>query len=89
MIRFSKHAEDKFEILKKHGLDIDKDSVLNTVSEPETIDTKSRKPLIVTQSNLDESRMLRVLYRVESGVMFVITFYPVKKANEKQYENFI
>ncbi len=82
MIIFTKHAENKFEILKKHKFLITKMQVLKTVEKPELID-KSRPPLLIAQRKIDRNRVLRVVYKKEFGVIKIITFYPGKR---KQYE---
>jgi len=82
MIIFTKHAENKFEILKKHKFLITKKQVLETIEKPELID-KSRLPLFIAQRNIDGDRVLRVVYKKEFEVIKIITFYPGKR---KQYE---
>ena len=82
MIIFTKHAENKFEILKKHKFLITKKQVLETIEKPELID-KSRLPLFIAQRNIDGDRVLRVVYKKEFEVIKIITFYPGRR---KQYE---
>lgn len=81
--RFTQHAEDKFEILERHDVNITKSRVIKVLKNPEHVDKDSRKPLIIAQSTLDENRVLRVVYKEERGTMVVITFYPGRKS---QYE---
>ena len=78
-IRFTKHALEKFSVLKRHGVLISRNKVLQTVTNPRTVD-KSRLPLLIAQSDLQRDLVLRVVYRVESGKMVVITFYPGRKS---------
>ena len=82
MIIFTKHAENKFEILKKHKFLITKKQVLETIEKPELIE-KSRLPLLIAQRKIDKNRVLRVVYKKEFGVIKIITFYPGRR---KQYE---
>lgn len=82
-IRFTKHAEEKFAVLKRHGVKISRARVLKLLRDPEHVDSESRKPLIIAQGPFDARRVLRVVYRVERGMMVVITFYPGRKS---QYE---
>ena len=82
MIIFTKHAESKFEILKRHGFLISKNQIIKTVEKPELID-KSRHPLLIAQRKIDKDRVLRVVYKKEFGVIKIITFYPGRR---KQYE---
>ena len=79
-IRFTKHALEKFEILRKHGVFIMKEKVLTTITNPEFVDKHSRAPLIISQSTLDQARVLRVVYRQEDENAVIITFYPGRKS---------
>ena len=82
MIHFTKHALDKFEILERHGVNISKEKILQTVLSPDLID-RSRYPLNIAQSEIDANHVLRVVYKIEQGLKIIITFYPAIK---KQYE---
>lgn len=81
MIRFTKHAEEKFDILKKYGLRITKQFVIDSVASPDLID-RSRLPLLIAKKSLDPTHVLRVVYKVEKNIKIVITFYP---GRVKQY----
>ena len=82
MLIFTKHAENKFEILKRHKFLISKKQVIKTFDYPDLID-KSRSPLLIAQRKIDLNYVLRVVYKQEFGVIKVITFYPGRR---KQYE---
>lgn len=82
IIHFTRHAEDKFEILEKHGVIIIKKQVTDTIHRPEVVD-RSRLPLLIAQSLLDRDHVLRVVYKQEEELIKIITFYPGRK---KQYE---
>ncbi len=82
-IRFTKHALEKFTLLRRHGVLVSQSKVLRTVASPDNIDYR-RDPLLIAQSNLDLMHVLRVVYRVEGTVRIIITFYPGRKS---QYEN--
>ena len=75
MIYFTRHAQNKFFILQKHGIFISKNQVKRTIENPEHIDY-SRLPLLIAQSRIDTSHILRVVYKQESDAKKVITFYP-------------
>ena len=51
MIRFTKHARQKFKILGLHYFNISKKQVLDALQKPELIDY-SRLPLLIAQKNL-------------------------------------
>lgn len=80
-IVFTKHALDKFELLKRHKFAVSKGQVLDTVENPDIID-ESRLPLLIAQKSIDPEHMLRVVYKHEDGMKVIITFYPGRK---KQY----
>jgi len=61
-IHFTKHAEDKFKILTRHGVRIPKSKVIDTIEYPDIID-HSRLLLLIAQSNLDRSHVLRIVYK--------------------------
>ena len=81
-IYFTKHAEEKFRVFARHGVRIAKRRVIQTIKNPERYDY-SRPPLIIAQRDLDSSHVLRVVYKIESKIIVVITFYPGRKL---QYE---
>jgi hypothetical protein len=80
MIRFTKHALDKFGLLKKHKFIISEKKVLEALSNPDVIDY-SRLPLLIAQKKFDSTHVLRVVYKEERGDMKVITFYPGRLKN--------
>ena len=82
IIHFTRHAEDKFEILRKHGVTVTKEQVIAAVQRPDYLD-RSRLPLLIAQGDLDRHHVLRVVYKQEEGLIKIITFYPGRK---KQYE---
>ena len=82
MIIFTKHAEEKFEILKHHGVVISRQKVIKTVDDPELVDN-SRLPLKIAQAGFDSRRVLRVVYKEENEDKIIITFYPGRRT---QYE---
>lgn len=81
MIHFTKHANEKLRILKKHKFKITKNQVIKTVKNPELID-HSRHPLIIAQRKISTTHVLRVVYKKENTDKIIITFYPGRK---KQY----
>lgn len=81
-IQFTKHAQEKFQILQRHGINISPESVEKTVCHPTLVDY-SRKPLLIAQGPLDKRLVLRVVYSQEARTIRIITFYPGRK---EQYE---
>lgn len=82
MIHFTKHALEKFEILKQHGFVVSKNDVERTIIKPDVIDN-SRYPLKIAQRVFDKTHVLRVVYREVNGTRIIITFYPGRRI---QYE---
>lgn len=78
MIYFTKHANEKFEILKKHKFSVSKKQILKIIIKPDKIDY-SRRPLLIAQGKFDTSHVLRVVYKQESDAIKIITFYPGRK----------
>ncbi|KKW19197.1 MAG: hypothetical protein UY63_C0018G0018 [Parcubacteria group bacterium GW2011_GWA2_51_10] len=81
-IRFTRHAVQKSAVLKRHGISISRRRIIRAVEQPDLVDY-TRLPLLIAQTNLDERRVLRVVYRIEKDAMVIITFYPGRKS---QYE---
>ena len=82
MVYFTKHAQEKFDILKRHKFYVSKKQVQETIESYEKIDY-SRLPLLIAQGKFDKTHVLRVVYKKEEDLIKVITFYPGRR---KQYE---
>ncbi len=80
MIIFTKHAKEKFGILKKHKFIVSEKKVLDALQKPDVIDY-SRLPLLIAQRKFDRTHVLRVVYKEEQGIIKVITFYPGRIKN--------
>ena len=79
-IIFSGHAlRDKFPILKKRGFDLNKQQVLSVIKKPDHTDRISDYPKVIASGSLDEKHILRVVYKLDNGIIKVITFYPAEK----------
>jgi len=76
MIRFTKHAEDKFTVLRKHGFRVLREQVLETVQSPDSVDADSRYPIVIAQRTIDDTHVLRVVYKEFGSDIKIITFYP-------------
>ena len=82
MIYFTKHAKEKFEILKDHKFIITKTQVIETIDNPDFIDY-SKRPLLIAQRKISSTHVLRVVYKKKYNNKIIITFYPGKR---KHYE---
>ena len=82
-IIFSSHAENKFAILKRHGFDVSKDTILLALETPDKLETGHRERKIA-QKIINESHVIRVVFEEVQGVVRVITFYPGRR---ERYES--
>ncbi|MBK8552142.1 MAG: DUF4258 domain-containing protein [Ignavibacteria bacterium] len=74
-IFFSNHVLTKIEILKQHGIEIEKEFIEEIVEDPEKLEA-GYKNRLVAQKRLDESHVLRVVYEKYSDYLLIITIYP-------------
>lgn len=84
-IVFTKHAESNFEKFKKYKITIPRKMVLMTIKSPDHVDGESDKPKIIASKTFSLRLVLRVVYKVEDGIITIITFYLAKKG--RYYEN--
>lgn len=82
MVIFTKHALEKFKVLRNHKFSVLKKKVVEAVTKPDLVD-HSRSPLLIGQISVDRTHVLRVVYKKENDAIKIITFYPGRK---KQYE---
>ena len=80
---FSSHAENKFAILRRHGFDVSKGTIISALKKPDKIESgyKGRR---IAQKIIDERHVIRVLFEELPKVMRVITFYPGRR---QRYED--
>lgn len=76
-VRFTKHAREKFDFVRRYGFDVDKEKVREVVLSPDRLDERGGQFLALKA--LDETHALRVVYEERKGYLVVITFYPVKR----------
>ena len=78
-IRFSEHARLKIDILASRSVSIDLNFVVDTVRLPDKLETGEEDKLIA-QKRLDESLVLRVVYRNFGSFILIITLYPDRRS---------
>lgn len=78
-IRFSEHSQLKMEVLASHAVIIDQDFVMETIRSPDKFEFGEEDKLIA-QKRLDESLVLRVVYREFSTFILIITLYPGRRS---------
>ena len=76
-IQFTKHANEKFALLRKYGFTINKRDVMRIISKASRIDRKGTQLLAIKE--ITSKYALRVVYEERKGIIIVITFYPVKR----------
>jgi hypothetical protein len=76
-IRFTKHALEKFKLLKYYGFEVSKREVSECVSNPARLDQKADQHFALKP--LNSKYALRAVYEERKGYLVVITFYPVRR----------
>lgn len=84
-IVYGSHAEEKFEILRRHGFVVSKRQVRETLQRPEKVEEgfRGRK---VAQRGISDKHVLRVVYEEKQKEIGVVTFYPGRRS---RYESSI
>ncbi|HOJ39940.1 MAG TPA: DUF4258 domain-containing protein [bacterium] len=77
-IVFSKHSLLKIELLKRHGLYLEKDFIEEVVSSPDMVE-QGYKNRLIAQKKLGKERVLRVVYEEHPGQILIITLYPGRR----------
>jgi len=75
--RFTRHASDKFGLLRVYGFKLSQDEVLDTIKAPDY--TERRGAQTISRKVLDDKFALTVVHEERKGIIEVITFYPVKR----------
>ena len=76
-IRFTKHAREKFEFVRRYGFEIDERNVIEAIQNPTRIDRKNLQYFAIKVINAKHA--LRVVYEKRKDYLVVITFYPVRR----------
>jgi uncharacterized DUF497 family protein len=82
MIKYTNHAEIKFNVLKKYGIDYSKSQIENILQNPEKVED-SRKNRKIAQKQVNSTHLIRVVYEENGDDIIIITFYPARR---KRYE---
>lgn len=76
-IRFTAHALEKLTLIQIYGFEVDQDSVVNTVQQPDEV-FLGFSGRFIAQTVLDETHVLRVVYE-EGEEITVVTLYPGRR----------
>jgi len=79
---FTRHAKRKFFLVRQAGFSVTRNTVKDAILHPLKIEDRNDGTAIAT-TLLDKTHILRVVYRIESDIMIIITFYPGRR---KSYE---
>lgn len=77
-VEYTRHAQYKFEMLRRHGFEVTPHQVEQTILSPERI-VPQPGGRFLAQRQLTEEHILRVIYREEGDKRIVITFYPGRR----------
>lgn len=79
-IIISKHiVQDKIPFLKSRGFFITKKEIKQVITSPDHLDSESDYPKFIASKSFDEKHILRVVYKIEDGIIKAITIYPAEK----------
>ena len=76
-IRLTRHAAEKFDVLKHYGFEVRKKLVLNTILDPEHLEERGNQ--FFASRIIDSKHALRVVYEDRKDYLIVITFYPIRR----------
>jgi len=82
-IKYTSHAEFKFKILKRYGIDYSKSQIEDILRNPEKVED-SKKNRKIAQKPVNLNHIIRVVYEEKDNDVIIITFYPARR---KRYED--
>lgn len=78
-IRYTQHALEKFQILKRYNFPVTQTQVEEVIRSPESTATQTGGRYVV-QRSISTRHVLRVVYRKAADAIVVITFYPGRRS---------
>ncbi len=76
-ITFTKHAIEKFDVLRDYGFEIQRKRVVEAILDPENLCERDNQ-FFATRA-IDSKHAVRVVYEKRKDYLVVITFYPVRR----------
>ncbi len=76
-IRFTNHASEKFEFLRRYGFLVTEEHVRDTIDHPNRVERRNGQILVIKP--LDNEHALRVVYKQTNDNIVVVTFHPVRR----------
>ena len=82
-IEYTVHAEAKFDVLKRYGINYTKSQIEDVLHNPEKVEDtiKNRK---IAQKEVNSNHLIRVIFEKKGNKIKIITFYPARR---KRYED--
>ena len=80
---YTKHAIKKFSDLLMFGIKVTKSQITKTVGKPKYQSKDNGNE--ITVSDFDDKHNLRVVHKIEKGVIIIITFYVYRKGRYAEY----
>ena len=78
ILHYTKHANDKFFMLQRHGRQVFKDDINGIIKFPDSVEQK--KDLYFANGKLSsEDEFWQVIYQKDSTIVKILTFYPLSK----------
>jgi hypothetical protein len=76
-ITFTKHAVEKFDVLRNYGFEIQRKQIIQTILDPESLHERGNQ-YFATMA-IDSKHAVRVVYEQRKDYLVVITSYPVRR----------
>jgi len=76
-IRFTSHAHQKFELLRRYGFEVSEAAVKEALLSPSRVDKRGNLSLALKP--IDREYAIRVAYKIVNDNIVVVTFYPVRR----------
>jgi hypothetical protein len=84
-VSWTRHAEEKLEVLRRHGVELTSEQVESVLSSPLRI-VPGYAGRLVAIGELDQHHIVRVVFEQFPEVRRIVTLYPVRKdRNEKDH----
>lgn len=78
-IVFTKHAMGKFQTHLAAGWKFTRKDITKTIKKPYFWEEDKERGVKIALSKWNDEHDLRVIFRKESGMIIVVTFYPTEK----------
>jgi hypothetical protein len=76
-IMFTKHAIEKFDVMRNYGFEIQRKQIIETILDPESLYERDNQ--FFATRGIESKHAVRVVYEKRKDYLVVITFYPVRR----------